>query len=200
MKKIRTLDEYVNEHTIKNAEREKQKYAKHVDKVNQKKDSRTDEKKPKVKRRMDIQSYIIFLLGLREYSQAEIRTKLKLREHTDEEIDKALKWASEGGYQSDERYARSQIKAKSSRKGNRTLLYEMKRKGIDEEIIKDAIAELDSEEKRAARALDKYRNKEIDQKLKEKAFRSLAGKGFSYGSIKKAWEHVLNNTCDDDFE
>lgn len=200
MKKVRTLDEYVNEHTIKNAEREKQKYAKHFDKVNKKKNTQPEEQKPKVRRRMDIQSYIIFLLGLREYSQAEIRTKLKLREHTEEEIDNALKWASENGYQSDERYARSQIKSRSSRKGNRTLLYEMKSKGISEEIIKDAIAELDSEEKRAARALDKYRNKEIDQKLKEKAFRSLAGKGFSYGSIKKAWEYVFNNACEDDFE
>lgn len=192
MKKLKSLSEYVDDSVINKAEKEKNKYGKYI--KNTKKDNNIQSKpKEKIKKRMEIKNYIIFLLGRREYSEKEIRTKLKLREHTEIEIDEALVWAKENNYQSDERYTKSHLKYRSLKRGNNKLLYEMKSKGIDEDIIKEAIEELDSEDDRLILALDKYKNREMNDKLKEKAFRSLALKGFSYGNIKKAWNEVFNN-------
>jgi len=192
MKQIKKLSDFVNNDVIEKAHKEKEKYQKHFDKINNEK---KEDKKPKEKfrKKMDIKNYIIFLLGRREYSQKEIRAKLKLREHTDDEIDEALIWAKENNYQSDERYTRNQVKYGSSKKSNSKLFYEMKSKGIDEDIIKDAIEVLDSEEDRIILALEKYKYKEMNDKLKEKAFRSLAMKGFSYSNIKRAWSIVFED-------
>lgn len=192
MKQIKKLSDFVNNDVIEKAHKEKEKYQKHFDKINNEK---KEDKKPKEKfrKKMDIKNYIIFLLGRREYSQKEIRAKLKLREHTDDEIDEALTWAKENNYQSDERYTRNQVKYGSSKKSNSKLFYEMKSKGIDEDIIKDAIEVLDSEEDRIILALEKYKYKEMNDKLKEKAFRSLAMKGFSYSNIKRAWSIVFED-------
>lgn len=192
MKQIKKLSDFVNNDVIEKAHKEKEKYKKHFDKISN--ESKEDKKpKEKFRKKMDIKNYIIFLLGRREYSQKEIRAKLKLREHTEDEIDEALIWATENNYQSDERYTRNQVKYRSSKKSNSKLFYEMKSKGIDEDIIKDAIEVLDPEEDRIILALDKYKYKEMNDKLKEKAFRSLAMKGFSYSSIKRAWNIVFDN-------
>lgn len=192
MKQIKKLSDFVNNDVIEKAHKEKEKYKKHLDKINNEK---KEDKKPKEKfrKKMDIKNYIIFLLGRREYSQKEIRAKLKLREHTDDEIDEALIWATENNYQSDERYTKNQVKYGSSKKSNNKLFYEMKSKGIDEDIIKDAIEILEPEEDRIIQALEKYKYKEMNDKLKEKAFRSLAMKGFSYSSIKRAWSIVFED-------
>lgn len=192
MKQTKKLSDFVTDEVIEKANKEKEKYKKHLDKIS---NDKQEDKKPKEKfrKKMDIKNYIIFLLGRREYSQKEIRAKLKLREHTDEEIENALIWAKENNYQSDERYTKNQVKYGSSKKSNNKLFYEMKSKGIDEEIIKEAIDILDSEEDRIILALEKYKYKEMTDKLKEKAFRSLAMKGFSYSNIKRAWNIVFDN-------
>lgn len=192
MKEIRKLSDFVNDEVIERANKEKKKHTEYLKKINN--DNKEDKKpKEKFKKKMDIKNYIIFLLGRREYSEKEIRAKLKLREHTEEEIEQALIWAKENNYQSDERYAKNQVKFRSFKKSNKKLLYEMKSKGIDEEIINNAIEELDPEEDRIILALEKYKHKEMTDKLKEKAFRSLALKGFSYSSIKRAWNSVFND-------
>lgn len=192
MKEIRKLSDFVNDEVIERANKEKKKHTEYLKKINN--DNKEDKKpKEKFKKKMDIKNYIIFLLGRREYSEKEIRAKLKLREHTEEEIEQALIWAKENNYQSDERYAKNQVKFRSFKKSNKKLLYEMKSKGIDEEIINNAIEELDPEEDRIMLALEKYKHKEMTDKLKEKAFRSLALKGFSYSSIKRAWNSVFND-------
>lgn len=192
MKQTKKLSDFVTDEVIEKANKEKEKYKKHLDKIS---NDKQEDKKPKEKfrKKMDIKNYIIFLLGRREYSQKEIRAKLKLREHTDEEIENALIWAKENNYQSDERYTKNQVKYGSSKKSNNKLFYEMKSKGIDEEIIKEAIDILDSEEDRIILALEKYKYKEMTDKLKEKAFRSLAMKGFYYSNIKRAWNIVFDN-------
>ncbi len=192
MKNIKTLGDFATDDVIKKANKEKEKYQKHIDKINS---DKKEQQKPKEKfrKKMDIKNYIIFLLGRREYSQKEIRAKLKLREHTDEEIEEALIWARENNYQSDERYTKNQVKYGSSKKSNNKLFYEMKSKGIDEDIIKEAIDILAPEEDRIIQALEKYKYKEMNDKLKEKAFRSLAMKGFSYSNIKRAWSIVFED-------
>ena len=76
MKKSRSLGEYVDDNLIKNAKREKEKYQKYLD--NNKKEKQENKGKDfpnKKRKRMDIPSYITFLLSRREYSEKEIRKK-----------------------------------------------------------------------------------------------------------------------------
>ena len=68
MKNIKTLGDFATDDVIKKANKEKEKYQKHIDKINS---DKKEQQKPKEKfrKRMDIKNYIIFLLGRREYSQ-----------------------------------------------------------------------------------------------------------------------------------
>lgn len=202
-KELKSLGTFVNKVRIDKVEKDKEYYNKKINeskKYNKKtkpfqkeNNPEDDNKNIKVKKRMAIKDYIIFLLSRREYSTKEIETKLKNREHTEEEIKDAMKWAIESGYQSNTRFAVSHAKTRSFRRGDKGLKYEMKLKGMSDEEIENAISEIDPEIDRIMYALNKYKGKDLkDIKIKEKAFRSLAGKGFSFNSIKTAWDNFIN--------
>lgn len=204
-KELKSLGSFVNQDRVNKVEKDKKYYEKKLNehtrynkKTNKfKNDDKDENENPKVRKRMPIKDYIIFLLSRREYSTKEIETKLKNREHTEEEIKEALEWAITSGYQSNSRFAVSHAKNRSLRRGDRGLKYEMKMKGMSDDDIENAMNEVEPEIERVLYALQKYKGKNLtDIKLKEKAFRSLAGKGFSFNSIKSAWEQFVNdNNC-----
>lgn len=80
----------------------------------------------------------------------------------------------------DELFAKSYVKTKSKNCGKRKLEYELKQKGIDEQIINDSIENFCEDEKTVGPVLDKYlKNKTLDLKTKQKAYRFLVSHGYS---------------------
>lgn len=151
-------------------------------------------------------SYILYMLSRREYSKKELYDKMIAKEYFDKkDIEEALKWAEEYNYISDERFAESNINYKLHHKGNSQIRYLLKDKGISEDIIEETLSKAIKEEDRAIKTLLKYkdskiRDKEIDLKIKDKAFRFMASRGFSYNNIKDAWDTIFSEEFDvDDF-
>ena len=70
-------------------------------------------------------------------------------------------------------------------------------KGVSEEIIEEKLAKLlddESEKEKCLRFGEKYlKGKMIDIKTKQKFFNHLAGKGYGFGQISKAWEVLTND-------
>lgn len=156
----------------------------------------TKEDKKITKHKYSAQSYVLFLLARREYSVQELKTKLKEKDYSQEESNKAIEWAIESNYQSDERYATLRTRYRANGHGNYKIKMELENKGVSQVLIEQAIEEIQSEDERAYDLMIQYNNKknlnlEWDIKTKEKAFRHFVNKGFSYDSIKYAWRKVF---------
>jgi len=136
-------------------------------------------------------NYSMYLLGRRDYSVKEMVKKFKEKEYKQEDIDAVMTHIKERGYQSDERFARSYINSKLNSKIGiskikSTLTFE---KGVDKDIIENILADMELDEVSVIVKIinQKYRNKDLkDPKEKNKAFRFLVSKGFSFDDIKRA--------------
>lgn len=138
----------------------------------------------------NIRNYVIWLLGRREHSEHELRTRLKQRGCDQAEIDDALQFVQENGYQSDGRYAAMKARADAGRRGNRRIEFALADKGIAKEQIEEQLATLAPEEDRAIAAVTRFEGKIVDQKLKQKVWRFLGSRGFSSSAIKAAIAHL----------
>ena len=89
----------------------------------------------------------------------------------------------------DGEYAESYVESAAKRKGGRLIRMELRKKGVSDEKIDNALGGLDEEREiqTAREILQKYmRGKTSDIETLQKAFRYLMGKGFDYEIIKSA--------------
>lgn len=131
-------------------------------------------------------SYVLWLLGRRDYSEKELRDKMRLRGFEPEAIDKGIEYAKESGYQSDARYASQKAAALGRRLGNGRISRELKDKGIEPAAISEELATLEPELDRAVGLLGKYEGQPMTPELRGKVTRFLAYRGFGFDVIKKA--------------
>jgi regulatory protein len=129
-------------------------------------------------------------LARREYSRAELHAKLlpHLAEEADPStLDALLDDFTTRGWLSDQRAAAQLVQAKRQRFGTQRIAYELKQKGIGEELIADALPQLKETELETARAVwqKKFGNLPQDAKEKAKQMRFLQTRGFSVEVILK---------------
>lgn len=148
------------------------------------------EEAPKKRKPRSAQSYMIWLLSRREYSEAELRKKLELKEFPKEEIDAAIAFAQKHKFQSDERFAHMKANSNAHRHGNYRLKRTLMEKGISEELAEAQVQELAPEEERAVEAARRFESKEFTPELNQKIYRFLAQRGFSGKAIKAAISHL----------
>lgn len=89
----------------------------------------------------------------------------------------------------DGEYAESYVESAAKRKGGRLIRMELRKKGVSDEKIDNALGGLDEEREiqTAREILQKYmRGKTSDTETLQKAFRYLMGKGFDYEIVKSA--------------
>ena len=104
-----------------------------------------------------------------------------------ESIDYVLEKLSEYHYVDDELFAKNYVKIKGKNCGKKKLEYELKNKGIEEQIINESIEFFCEDEKTVGIVLEKYlKNKSLDLKTKQKAFRFLLSHGYSSGVASDA--------------
>lgn len=127
----------------------------------------------------------------------EVTDHLLKKGFEQEAVDFVIEKMQEYGYVDDELYAKSFVKFKSKDNGKRKLKYALKNKGISEEIIGENLDNLDSTEA-VKNTLEKYlKNKPLDQKTKEKAYRHLASRGFESGEIVSALNKYIKEKDDE---
>lgn len=95
------------------------------------------------------------------------------------------------GYVDDNEYCRAYVSSVEKVKGKRLIALELKKRGVSNECIENALENLSGGEESAFAVLSKYmKNKEVNRENLYKAFRYLTSKGFDYDEAKSALERL----------
>ena len=134
-------------------------------------------------------------LARREYSRAELRSKLLPHVQADEDfeqlpppnLDALLDDLAARGWLSDARAATQLLHAKRSRFGTQRITHELRQKGIAESLIDDTLPQLKETELEAAREVwrKKFGVAPKDAKEKAKQVRFLQSRGFALDVVFK---------------
>lgn len=135
------------------------------------------------------------------YVAKRLRTEFQVVEHlkkkgyAQEGIDLAIARLKSYGYLNDEYFATLQAKELSKTKGKLYIKRDLMSKGIDESIIANVLEELDGDDNSCKEVATKWlKNKPmpLDLKTKEKLFRFLLSRGYTYDVIKKSVNGIIN--------
>lgn len=138
--------------------------------------------------------YAMNLLVKRDHTAKELKDKLCRAGYTDDTAGYALEYVTSFGYINDADYARRYLETYSDRKSLRRMQTDLRQKGISEEVLGSAMEEADCAEEKAA--LWRYAEKKAasldlsQEKDRQRFFRYLVGRGFSYGDVKEAMEEL----------
>ncbi len=126
-------------------------------------------------------------LARREYSRAELRSKLQPHVQEGEDIEAVLDDLTGRNWLSDARAAEQTVNQRRARFGTQRIAHELRQKGIAESLIADAIPQLKETELDAAREVwqKKFGHSPQDQKEKARQARFLQSRGFSMDVILK---------------
>jgi regulatory protein len=150
-------------------------------------------KKPEV----SLHARALQYLARREYSRAELRSKLLPHAQANDDFEQAVDSSGQAnldallddltarGWLSDVRAVSQLVHAKRSRFGTQRITHELRQKGIAEELISEALPQLKETELEAARVVwqRKFGTAPQDEKEKAKQVRFLQSRGFSLDAI-----------------
>lgn len=141
------------------------------------------------------------LLQRREYSQHELRYKLKQQGIAVTIIEDCLQQLVADNYQSDERFAEMLTRTRvQQRQGRQKIRHELSQKGIDAEMINSQLACYTEDFFRNACYLIERKAPQgdsqrltNDRKSCDKITRFLVGRGYDYETIRLAFESLQAN-------
>jgi regulatory protein len=130
------------------------------------------------------------LLTGREFSRAELATKLNKRFDSHPSIEEVLVKITEEGLQSDKRFAEAFVRSRIYRgHGLARIRQDIRQKGVSDELVARALEEADIDWYALARdvATRKFGQRPAsDQREKAKRMRFMQYRGFNYDQIKYA--------------
>jgi regulatory protein len=133
------------------------------------------------------------LLGRREHSARELKTKLRARGLEAESAGEIVDGLKESGWQSDERYAEMLVRSRVAQgHGPLRIEAEMRVAGIGAEAIRAAMdaAETDWDEV-ALRVWERhFRTPAGNAQERQKQYRYLMGRGFDSATIARVLKHA----------
>ena len=138
----------------------------------------------------------------REYCTSDIRAKvLKAVEGDEEMADEVVAALVADKFVDDLRYASAFAREKSaiSGWGAQKISFMLVRKGIDKQIIKDALAEVDraaATKKLESAVAAKYRSLSEDPQCRLKLLRFALGRGYGYDEFKSVVEKIMRGGLD----
>ncbi len=132
----------------------------------------------------------VYLLTFKNRTIKEITDKLKDKGYSETEIEKTVNKLIEYGFVDDENYTLLYIKSNLDKKGEKLISRELEQKGIDRELIKDKIEELEisemEEEKIETIFNKRFINMNLDDiKTRNKIFSFFLRRRFAYEKISK---------------
>ena len=145
-------------------------------------------------------NYAVTLLSRRDHSERELTTKLSQKGYADG-ADEAIARLRDGGYVSDERFARLYVRELQTLKryGKRRIEQELYRKGVDREIIREVLDETEFEQDELVSLIErKYGRYLCDEKGVQKTVNGLLRMGYSYGEIRDALKQINENLQSED--
>lgn len=144
----------------------------------------------------------MYLLGSRPYSTAALREKL-LNNYSEETADRVIQDMTRYGFLDDGEYARRLASSiiKGKKYGLHRAKAEMRRKGVPDELIEQALGEYSREEltdSLTQLVRKKYSDRIIDRAERQKVIAALARRGYGFGEIKTAIAAVLEEIEDEE--
>lgn len=123
-------------------------------------------------------------------STKEVQAKLRILGISESDFENIINQLIEEGFINEERFIQSYIRGKINTKGwgVQKIIYNLKLKGIEEQLIRKEIAKLDSQsiEKNLISLIEKWiTNKELTYVTKQKLYRYLMNRGYSGGEISQ---------------
>lgn len=144
----------------------------------------------------------LHFLSFRNRSEKEIRDYLKKKNAPSEITEKIITYCKNYNFLNDEKFAKDWVRSRSTYrlKSKMIIKMELRKKGIDPDIIEKALKPQDDEElddnqqikKLLEKRLSRYKGLPRD-KLYQKLGGFLARRGFSWGTIKKSIDSELKN-------
>ncbi len=138
-------------------------------------------------------------LGYRARSVAEVRENLQKHEIPEAVIEEVLKRLQEANLLNDQEFAQAWVENRNTfrPRSRRALAMELRHKGLDDEVVQEALDKNVDENTLALEAARKYLRKV--QKLEWPEFRQKLGsflgrRGFSYGVIAPVLQQVWSET------
>lgn len=147
-------------------------------------------------------AYAINIIARRLYSEQEIRTKLKMREVTENVIAAVIKKLNELELLNDFTFATAYIEHHLAfgKKSRRQIILELKNRGVSQNIIDELSDLFDQENEQAViyKELEKvyyrYERKNLTAfELRTKVLTYLGRKGFDYDMIKKQYDYFIED-------
>ena len=129
------------------------------------------------------------ILKNRDYTEYEMRSKLRRGYYPEEIIDRVINRLKEYGYIDDERFTDNYIEAYINRESKRLIKMKLFSKGISEELIKNKLSLYNMDSSKILQ--DKYSKlisemADCDDKTKSKLMSRLLRRGFSFEDINRA--------------
>ena len=126
-------------------------------------------------------------LSRREHSRMELMRKLAPHTDNPDELTILLDDLQTRGWLSDARYAEQMVNSRQSRYGSRKLAFELREKGVNEDLINATLASVHDTELERARAVWARKFGQISASPQEQAkqIRFLQSRGFAWGVIRK---------------
>lgn len=139
--------------------------------------------------RENAKEYLYAMVARKARTIKEARERLYAKGFHKDAVEYAIGVVSSYGYLNDEEFAKSFVENGSRSKGSYRLKREMQLKGVSEEDLNVALCELSEEDEYSSAkvlAVKYVKGKNLeDEKTKEKLFRHLVSRGYSYGIVKK---------------
>ena len=135
------------------------------------------------------------LLARREHSRAELKVRLSRYNPDNQVVEGVLDRLAEKHWQSDSRFAEQFVSGRASGHGQRWLKQALAGRGVAGEAAQQALNEAAGDELARARTLWQRRFGQLPSSAEErvKQTRFLAGRGFSFDTIRR----VLNSIDED---
>lgn len=136
-------------------------------------------------------------LAFKSRTEKEMREFLYEKEFWKPVVEKTIQKMKNYNYINDEEYAKNFINERKNTKGFKMIAYELKHKGINENIIQEILSECDNQEEAIEKIAKKFiKNKQKSENINEKLFRHLASKGFDFEEVQSVCRRLLNEDRD----
>lgn len=131
-------------------------------------------------------------------TEKEIFNKLITKEYSKESINRTIEFLREYNLINDRNYVKMYVKDKLKSQGKNKIKYNLKRKGISDELIIEELCKIDDEDSKngaiilAQKKYNELKRRESDQyKLSQKLYRFLISKGYNYDLASDVMKEVI---------
>lgn len=141
----------------------------------------------------------LYYLQFSGKTEDEMRKKLAEQGFSPASVEDAVQFLKGYRYLDDEDYARRYIERNNRKKSVKQMKFELRRKGIPEDVLELVFEEIPVDEKTQIYLLlekKRYSGDEADRMERQKISAYLARKGFQYEAISSAMNHYARKMTD----